>query len=211
MAARTDGNCHPPANPPKGVIAALPAGTWKPERKREVNLFSYLLLGIGEVIATTRCGAFVIRNILVPTDFSAGSQAAVAYARELASLFGASLHLLHVVENPYAPGGFMESYPHPPGFYPIDVENHARMHLDRCLSADDKVKFRAVLTVTTGVAAQEILSRIAREPKIDLVVLATYGRGGSAPSATGSVADKVLRGSTCPVLTVKDEPLAAAV
>ena len=150
----------------------------------------------------------MIKNILVPTDFSAGSRAAVSHACELASLAGASLHLLHVVENPYAPGGFMESYPHPPGYYPADLENHARLHLDRCLSADDKVRFRAVLTVTTGVAAQEILSRLARAPKIDLVVLATHGRGGAAKLTTGSVVDKVLRGANCPVLTLKDECLA---
>ena len=147
----------------------------------------------------------MIRNILVPTDFSAGSRAAVSHAREVASLAGASLHLLHVVENPFAPGGFMESYPHPPGYYPVDLENHAREHLDRCLSADDKVKFRAVLSVTTGIAALEILQRIRQAPTIDLVVIATHGRGASAHLAMGSVADKVVRGANCPVLTVKDD------
>jgi nucleotide-binding universal stress UspA family protein len=147
--------------------------------------------------------SLVIRNILVPTDFSAGAQAAVSHARDLAAEVGAALHLLHVVENPFAPGGFMESYPHPPGYYPVDLENHARLHLDGCLSADDKVRFRAVLTVMTGIPAVEILQRAHGSPAVDLVVIATHGRGGAARLTVGSVADKVIRGAVCPVLTVR--------
>ena len=49
-----------------------------------------------------------IKEILVPTDFSSASKRALRYTCELADAFGASLHVLHVAENPYVPGGYME-------------------------------------------------------------------------------------------------------
>src|SRR3954468_24813845 len=45
-----------------------------------------------------------IRTVLVPTDFSPTSDAALAYALDLAAHHGASVHLLHVVDDPFAPG-----------------------------------------------------------------------------------------------------------
>lgn len=147
----------------------------------------------------------MIRSILVPTDFSAGSAAALACARELASVTGAALHLIHVVENPFAPGGFMEMYPLPPD-YPAEMENAAKHRLDDCLTADEKIAFRATLTTTVGIPAREILQRLEEEPKIDLVVMATHGRGGVARLVMGSVADKIVRGAHCPVMTLKGCP-----
>ena len=147
----------------------------------------------------------MIRSILVPTDFSAGSAAALACARELASATGAALHLMHVVENPFAPGGFMEMYPLPPD-YPAEMESAAKQRLDECLSADEKRAFRTTLTATLGIPAREILQRLEEEPRIDLVVMATHGRGGVARLVMGSVADKVVRGARCPVMTLKECP-----
>jgi len=53
----------------------------------------------------------VFKQILVPTDFSAGSRLAVDYALALAAPLGASVHLLHVVEDPSVAGLFVEGYP----------------------------------------------------------------------------------------------------
>ena len=145
----------------------------------------------------------MIRNILVPTDFSAGSQAALAYARELAGALGASLHLLHVVENPFLAGSIGEVYSPPPR-PSAELEQFAKAHLEQCLSADDKVKLHAVLTTRTGIAAEQILDRLQEDPPIHLVVMATHGRGGVSRMVMGSVADKIVRGAPCPVLTVKE-------
>ena len=46
-----------------------------------------------------------IKTILVPTDFSVASARALAYACSLGDGFGATLHILHVLENPFAAGG----------------------------------------------------------------------------------------------------------
>jgi universal stress protein A len=146
----------------------------------------------------------MIRNILVPTDFSEGSDAALACARELASATGATLHMMHVVENPFAPGGFMEMYPLPVGYLPAELEKAAHERLQSCLSAGDRATCQATFSTTIGIPAREILQRLDEEPKIDLVVMATHGRGGVARMVMGSVADKVVRGAHCPVMTLRN-------
>ena len=146
----------------------------------------------------------MIRNILVPTDFSEGSDAALACARELAMATGAALHLMHVVENPFAPGGFMEMYPLPVEYLPAELEKAAHERLQSCLSAADATAFHATFSTAIGIPAREILQRLDEEPKIDLVVMATHGRGGVARMVMGSVADKVVRGAHCPVMTLKE-------
>jgi nucleotide-binding universal stress UspA family protein len=148
----------------------------------------------------------MIRHLLVPTDFSTGSRAALTTAKEIARAFGASLHLLHVIENPFAPGGFMEMYTLPPGFFPEELDAAARERLAQCLSPEEKAAFHATLTTTLGLPAREILQRLQEEPKIDLVVMGTHGRGGVARFVIGSVADKVVRSAPCPVMTMKDCP-----
>jgi len=145
----------------------------------------------------------MIRNILVPTDFSAGSRAALDCARELASALGASLHVMHVIESPFAIGAYMEMYAPPPASYFEEMETASNAQLDELLPADEKEKFHAVLTTIIGLPAQEILARLQQQPAIDLVVMATHGRGGVARLMMGSVADRVVRSAPCPVLTVK--------
>ena len=151
-----------------------------------------------------------IQHILVPTDFSAGSAEAVRYAFDLAESLGATLHVLHVLENPFAPGAFMEMYSPPPPEYFLDIERQAEEKLRATLTLDQAARVPAVLTTRLGVAAMEILARLEEEPRIDLVVMATHGRGGVARLLMGSVTDKVIRSATCPVLTIREHPQPAA-
>jgi universal stress protein A len=147
-----------------------------------------------------------IRNILVPTDFSAASQEAIRYAYELGVSLGATLHVVHVLENPFAPGAFMEMYTPPPAEYFTDLERQAEERLRKCLTEEQRQRCRAVLTTRLGVPSAEILDRLAEEPAIDLVVMATHGRGGVARLVMGSVTDKVIRAAPCPVLTMREHP-----
>lgn len=143
-----------------------------------------------------------IKTILVPTDFSPASDQALRYARQLADVFGASLHLLHVVENPFAPGAFMELYTPPPGDYVGALERDARTRLETLLTDEEKTRYSAVLTTRTGAPAHEILEYLESHGGIDLVVMATAGRGGVARLMMGSVADRMVRSAPCPVLTL---------
>ena len=147
-----------------------------------------------------------ITNILVPTDFSVGSEEAVRYAFALASRLGASLHLMHVLENPFAPGAFMEMYAPPPPEYLDDIERQAEERLRRSLTEAQKAQVRVELTTRLGNPATQILDRLEEEPKIDLVVMATHGRGGVTRLLMGSVTEKIVRASPCPVLTLREHP-----
>jgi nucleotide-binding universal stress UspA family protein len=147
-----------------------------------------------------------VKNILVPTDFSAGSDAAIAYAFELADALGASLHLLHVLENPFATGAYMEMYAPPPGDYFADLERQADARLRGSLSDAQKARVRVDFSTRMGSAAAEILDRLEEAPQIDLVVMATHGRGGVARLMMGSVAEKIVRSAPCPVLTLREPP-----
>ena len=143
-----------------------------------------------------------IKNILVPVDFSNASKHALRYACELADTFEATLHVLHAVENPYRAGGYTEFYALPPEFFD-QVEQEARKQLETLLTREERARYGAVLVYRTGVPATEILDYVRAEGNIDLIVMATHGRGGVARLMMGSVADKVVRGAPCPVLTLR--------
>ena len=140
-------------------------------------------------------------RILVPTDFSEPSDAALAYARVLAGKFGASLHVLHVIEIPAAMMG--------PEVYIADVPvlqarlcENAQNQLQEQVTPNDQTPHPATADIVFGTSARSILE-YAGEKDIDLIVMGTHGRGGLAHLLMGSVAEKVVRQAACPVLTVR--------
>lgn len=141
-----------------------------------------------------------MRKILVPMDFSECSDAALKYARALCEAFGASLHLLHVVQDPYTQPWAAEAFPAPLGEMLQQWQEQARTRLGSLLAEPD----RAAATIATVVGSPfyEII-RYAGEQEIDLIVIGTHGRGPVAHMLLGSVAEKVVRKAPCPVLTVR--------
>jgi nucleotide-binding universal stress UspA family protein len=150
-------------------------------------------------------------RILVPTDFSDPSDAALEYARTLAARFGASLHLFHVVEDQFVTGPFgAEMYvPHPTGTLSY-LMAEAQAYMTRRISAEDRTALRATTEIIVGTAARTIVD-YASDNGYDLIVMGTHGRTGLAHLLTGSVAEQVIRRAACPVLTMHGErPCAAA-
>jgi len=145
-----------------------------------------------------------LNRILAPTDFSACSEHALRYACEFAEAFGAELHLLHVIEPPaaaYSEFGI--------GYVGIQgMEDDLKQATQEKLSTLPNPKWAQQLsvsrTLTMGTAFVEIV-RYAREHDFDLIVLGTHGRGAIAHMLLGSTAEKVVRKSPCPVLTVRPE------
>lgn len=135
------------------------------------------------------------RCILVPTDYSAHSAAAVQVARALARDQGATLVVMHV-----APVGF---YPSEVDFLPIDVAQYQR-ELDDVRLSLEGVDLRSPVETELGEGspAAEIL-RVAHERECDLIVLGSHGRSGLSRLLMGSVAEEVMRHAHCPVMTVK--------
>lgn len=141
-------------------------------------------------------------KILVPTDFSEGSAAALKYACGLAEQVSASICVLHAVEDPIQLGTYTEFYTPPPEFAER-IERQAQASLQSVLTPDEQQRYRAMLVLRHGAAAHEILTYLYEHDDVGLVVMATHGRGGVARLMLGSVADKVLRAAPCPVLTVR--------
>jgi nucleotide-binding universal stress UspA family protein len=98
-------------------------------------------------------------------------------------------------------GAFMDMYTPAPDDYVESFATQARAQLAALLREKEKTDSPVVVAARMGMPADEIL-QYAREHAIDLIVLATSGRGRVARLMTGSVADKVVRAAPCPVLTV---------
>jgi nucleotide-binding universal stress UspA family protein len=144
-----------------------------------------------------------LKHILVPTDFSEGSDAAVGYARALAGTFGASIDLLHVAENvftrAFAGEGYVAGLPE----LQAEIERAAREQLAELLIDDDVPKLDAKSVVITSNATANEIVNYARTNGIDLIVMGTHGRSGISHFLLGSVAERVVRTAPCPVLTLR--------
>src|SRR5437867_6175806 len=108
-----------------------------------------------------------LKQILVPSDFSEASEAAVKYGRAFAQQFAASLHVLHVMEDPFIYAPTSEGYVVPPHFYE-EIEHGAQDRLNKVLTDAEREKFRAQLVIKKGSPFVEII-RYAREQDIDLI------------------------------------------
>jgi nucleotide-binding universal stress UspA family protein len=149
----------------------------------------------------------VIHGVLVPVDFDETSDRALEVATDLAQRFGASITIFHVVDVPtYAYANFGAALP-PPEMLGA-LESHARGALDQRLRKVRPIVPTCKAVVTTGVPWRQILAAIA-EPGIDLVVLGTQRRRWLEHALLGSVAEKIVRMSPVPVLTVPPAPAAA--
>ena len=147
--------------------------------------------------------AATVTRILVATDFSAASGAALDFAKTLAVRFGASLHLLHVLEDPYVTGAFAADVyaPPPPGLRESWLHS-AETTMATLMTGADKTAFNATTEVVFGPIARTIVERAA-QMGADLIVMGTHGRGGVAHLLMGSVAERVVRTAGCPVLTTR--------
>ena len=141
-------------------------------------------------------------RILVPTDFSAGSERAWAVARQLAGPLGAELILFHVVvEAPlFSEGPF--TMKHARGVFSA-ARDWANTSLGDWTAAATAAGLRARSIVGTGAPHEEILVTAARE-HADLIVMGTQGRSGLDRALLGSVAERVIRLAPCPVLAVRE-------
>lgn len=144
-----------------------------------------------------------INRIVVPTDFSVTSDAAIEYAKALAERFGASLHLIHVFEDPYMSVAFAtDLYVQPLTETRDALRIDAEARLRKQFHAIDGWGVDGTADVIDGVPAQAIVD-YADRLGADLIVMGTHGRSGFAHLMLGSVAERVLRTAPCPVLTVR--------
>ena len=135
------------------------------------------------------------RKILFPTDFSTCGGAALKMATSLARDTGATLLIVHVAEPPMAYGGGEMYYGIP---NPV-TEDLGKM-LEKVVPTDSQVGYEHRLI--TGDPGNAIV-RVAQEESVDVIVLGTHGRTGLTRLLMGSVAEAVVRRSSCPMFTFK--------
>jgi nucleotide-binding universal stress UspA family protein len=142
-----------------------------------------------------------VRSILVPTDFSGTSDAALHYATQMALTLGARLYLMHV---PGKTGEHFEAN------YPLgQFESATRERLSSFLTKEELERLRPEYALRVGAPAEEIVF-YAELCDVDLIIMGTHGRSGIAHVLMGSVAEQVVRAAPCPVLLVRAPKHAAA-
>lgn len=134
-----------------------------------------------------------IKRILVPTDFSQASEAALGCATALARAFGAELYLLHV------PGTAGETFE---ADFPVGAFEQNGWGPRAGAAPAGTAVLRTEYAIRIGEPAHEIL-RYANDRDVDVIVMGTHGRQGMAHMFVGSVAERVVRAADCPVVTIR--------
>jgi nucleotide-binding universal stress UspA family protein len=143
-----------------------------------------------------------LKSVLVPTDFSDASEAALLYAKAFARAFGASLHVLHVVQEPFSQPWAVEAHGFALATMQEDWMREAKGRVQTILTPDERSTYKAQLMTVLGHPVVEILE-YAGSNAIDLIVMGTHGRGPLGHMLMGSVAERIVRKAPCPVLTVR--------
>ena len=143
-----------------------------------------------------------IKKILFPTDFSEGAMNALPYAVDLAKSYGAQLYLMHVIYDIATASGLYVPHISVGEMYK-ELEASAQKELER-FGMDLRTGLKDVQSILRkGVPYEEIL-KYSQEEAIDLIVIGTHGRKGIDRVLFGSTAERVVRNSLCPVLTVRE-------
>ncbi len=136
-------------------------------------------------------------DVLVPTDGSAGMDRVIEHAVDLCETHGATLHGLYVIDTASLADLPMES-----SWEAVNTalreEGDSSLEAMERLAGDVDVRTNQV----EGSPAQEIVE-YAEDEGIDLIVMGTHGRSGVDRLLLGSVAERVVRTSPVPVLTVR--------
>jgi nucleotide-binding universal stress UspA family protein len=145
-----------------------------------------------------------LQRILVPSDFSEPAGAALKWATTLAREFGGEIFLVHVVPEPYAYPWGTELSTLPLTEILAQSEQAASERLNELRSTTGLDSSRIHTRTLVGTPVDQILN-VINEERIDLVVIGTHGRGMVGHLLLGSVAERVVRRSPVPVLTVHGE------
>ncbi len=142
----------------------------------------------------------VIQHILCPVDFSETSDRALEYALALAERLGAAVTVLHVYQLPtYAlADGTLEL----PPYLADELKKRLAERLEQLVRGKANTALETRSKLSEGIPYAEIL-RAAKEEGADLIVLGTHGRTGLSHMLIGSVAERVVRASAVPVLTIR--------
>jgi len=137
------------------------------------------------------------KKILLATDFSPASEAALPYALTVARHYGSEVFVAHVIPPEFAELMAPELIPR----IRQEAQRFAQQYMDRLLSAGRQRGVSCHALIGEG-AIWDVLQDMIQQNGLDLIVLGTHGRRGLRKLLLGSVAEEVFRMAPCPVLTV---------
>lgn len=134
----------------------------------------------------------MFKNILIATDFSTCSESLLPYARSLALHYDSTLYLAHVIS------------PEVLGVDPsmLETVHQNAVHLMEDLELSDQLEGIRHKRILEQGETMEVLAAAIEQENIDLVLVGTHGRTGLKKLVLGSVAEKIFRNATCPVMTI---------
>ena len=146
-----------------------------------------------------------VRKVVVPIDFSENSRLIAESAAYIAGKFGADLHLIFVVHNFEDYSGFLMPQMSMPKFEHDLMEGAEKKMIDFAAEIKSYCQECGVASVQWRVVNGDIGEGIvdfAQEIGCDMIIMGTHGYKGLEKIVFGSVADKVVRAASCPVLTI---------
>jgi nucleotide-binding universal stress UspA family protein len=138
------------------------------------------------------------KTYLVPVDFSKGSEAALDSAIRIVKEHGGKLLLLHVISTVFA-------FPLEAGFEDIyeTLEKNAREGMQRLIRRKRLKPRQCRSMLIAGVNPADVIAAVAKKSRAAMIVMGSHGKTGFQRFMLGSVAERTLRYSHCPVLIVK--------
>lgn len=152
-----------------------------------------------------------IKKILIPTDFSPGSECALDHGVYFAQRENAELHVLHAITL------YVEN-PHNPAYHYPDIDQifyrlreKARTRISEIMANRNIKGLTIFQQQVRGISAAPVILDYVEQKGIDLIIMGTRGRKGISKFLLGSVAEEVVQMATCPVMTLRLEKNGATV
>lgn len=142
-----------------------------------------------------------VERILFSTDFSEGSAHALHFAVDLKKHYNATLYILHVVYDITKATGLHVPHISSDEIFK-EMNKWASGEMDKCCIEEIRGLDKVEKKVVQGIPWEEII-RFANDEEMDMIVMGTYGRIGLERLIFGNTAERVVRRSPCPVMTVR--------
>ncbi|MET0389197.1 MAG: universal stress protein [Polyangiales bacterium] len=145
-----------------------------------------------------------IQKIVCPMDFSNCAQQALNYALDLAKQFQAEISIVHAYEDPaaYVTPMPMSGYVGPGAELLLELRKQLEVRLEQCKVEAQQAGVQVRTELLEGAPYRVVLDW-AKEWGANLIVIGTHGHTGLAHALLGSVTERVVRMSECPVLTIR--------
>lgn len=143
----------------------------------------------------------VYETILIPTDGSDGTERAIEHAIDLAETYGATVHVLYVVDTSYPYGDFDVSFDW--NAVVEELRGEGERAVSGVIDSIEAAGVEAVAAIRESENVPRAILAYADEAGVDMIVMGTHGRTGLNRVILGSVTERVVRTSRIPVLTVQ--------